>query len=243
MNLNDKIIVVTGGCGLIGKEIVKQINNYGGQAITADINVQPDKYNYFCDITNYDSIQDMLKLILKSHKTIDGWVNNAYPKNKDWGRDFEDIDPISWKENVNMHLNGYFNCCHSIFRIMKEQGSGSIINMSSIYGFLGPDFSIYKDTEITFPAEYSAIKGGIINFTRYFASYCGQYNVRVNSISPGGVFDGQSETFVNNYTRKVPLKRMAEPSDIAPTVVYLLSDQSSYITGHNLVIDGGISIT
>ena len=125
---------------------------------------------------------------------------------------------------------------------MIKQKNGSIINISSIYGSLAPDFTIYKGTNMTMPAAYSAIKGGINNFTKYLASYYGSKGIRVNSISPGGILDNQDKTFVRHYEEKVPLQRMGKPEDIAPSVSFLLSDDASYITGHNLLIDGGWSI-
>jgi NAD(P)-dependent dehydrogenase (short-subunit alcohol dehydrogenase family) len=138
-----------------------------------------------------------------------------------------------------MHLNGYFLCCQNVLAQMKKQNSGSFINMASIYGVVGPDFTVYEGTPIGNPAGYAAIKGGIINLTRYLASYYGKYNVRVNCISPGGIFDNQHEIFLANYNKKVPMKRMGTPEDIAPSASFLMSDESSYITGHNLIIDGG----
>ena len=115
------------------------------------------------------------------------------------------------EKNVDMHLNGYFICCQIVLDKMKKQGFGSFINMSSIYGFLGPDFKIYKETKMTTPAAYSAIKGGIINFSKYLASYYGEHQIRVNSVSPGGIFDNQPEIFVQKYCEKVPLNRMGKP--------------------------------
>ena len=122
---------------------------------------------------------------------------------------------------------------------MKIQGSGSLINMSSIYGLIGPDFTIYDGTEMTMPAAYSAIKGGIVNFTRYLASYYGPYGIRLNCVSPGGIFDNQKEIFVKQYEQKVPMRRMGIPEDIPPSVAFLLSDDAGYITGQNLMVDGG----
>ena len=122
---------------------------------------------------------------------------------------------------------------------MIIQGSGSLINMSSIYGLVGPDFTIYEGTDMTMPGAYSAIKGGLNNLTRYLASYFGKYQVRINTVSPGGIFDNQPESFVNNYNKKVPKKRMVDPKDIVSAVQYLLTDEASYVTGHNLVVDGG----
>ena len=122
---------------------------------------------------------------------------------------------------------------------MKIQKSGSIINITSIYGVVAADFTVYEGTGGTSPAAYSAIKGGLINFTRYLASYFGKYNIRVNCVSPGGIFDKQNSVFVKNYQNKVPMKRMGNPEDIAPSVTFLLSEDSKYITGQNLIIDGG----
>ena len=125
---------------------------------------------------------------------------------------------------------------------MKKRKKGSIVNISSIYGVIGPDFSIYRDSDFTSPAPYSAIKGGINSFTRYLASYYGNKNLRINSISPGGIYNNQDAKFIKKYIKKVPLGRMGNPEDISPSVIFLLSDNSSYITGQNLIIDGGLTI-
>ena|SRR2546423_8819029 len=242
-SLKDKIIVVTGGNGLLGKNIVHRLENAEAEVISADINVvSSDKQSIFLDISKETSVYEAINEVLKKFGKIDGWVNNAYPRTKDWGNKLEDVDFGSWRENIDMHLNGYFICSKAISEQMKKQKSGSIINMSSIYGVIAPDFSIYEGTEMTMPVAYSAIKGGIINLTRYFAAYYGPYNVRINSISPGGIFDNQNEKFVNNYNKKVPLRKMGTPSDISSSVHFLLSDEASYITGHNLMVDGGRSI-
>ena len=138
-----------------------------------------------------------------------------------------------------MQMNSIFYLSQIVLELMKIQKSGSIINMASIYGLVGPDFMVYENTDMTMPAAYAAIKGGVINFSRYLSSYYGKYNIRINCISPGGIYNNQSENFVQNYERKVPMKRMGKASDIAPAVCFLLSDESSYITGQNLIIDGG----
>lgn len=122
---------------------------------------------------------------------------------------------------------------------MAAKKNGSIVNIGSIYGTVGPDFNVYNNTELTMPAAYSAIKGGVINFTRYLSSYYGKNNIRVNCVSPGGIFNNQPVEFVKNYENKVPMQRMGKPEDISPAVSFLLSDDSSYITGQNLIIDGG----
>ncbi len=242
--LKNKIIVVTGGSGLLGRAIISDIKKEGGIAINLDINLKDNLNigNLKCDITSTVSIKKNVNLILNKFNKIDGWVNNAYPRTKDWGNKFEIINEKSWEKNIDMQLNSVFKCCKIVLKEMIKQKNGSIINISSIYGFLAPDFTIYKGTNMTMPAAYSAIKGGINNFTKYLASYHGSKGIRVNSVSPGGIFDNQDKTFVRHYEKKVPLQRMGQPKDIAPSVSFLLSDDASYITGHNLLIDGGWSI-
>jgi len=122
---------------------------------------------------------------------------------------------------------------------MKKQKMGSIVNISSIYGVVGPDFSVYEKTDMTMPAAYSAIKGGVVNFTRYLASYYGSFGIRINCVSPGGIFDKQSAQFISNYENRVPMKRLGSPEDVSPSVTFLLGNDSKYITGHNLIVDGG----
>ena len=240
-SVKDKVIVITGGHGLLGNKIVKTLKQEGAIAISADLNILAEE-DIKLDITNEESIKSELSSLIKKYGKIDGWVNNAYPRTKDWGNKFEDIPVDSWKQNIDMHLNGYFMCCKEVLEQMKNQGFGSLINMSSIYGLVGPDFTIYEGTEMTMPAAYSAIKGGLNNFTRYLASYYGPYQVRVNTVSPGGIFDNQPQSFVDNYNKKVPMRKMGKPEDIVSAVYYLLTDETSYITGHNLVVDGGWSI-
>src|SRR5690606_7772021 len=155
-----------------------------------------DLHSLNCDITNEASVKAAVGQILSKYGRIDGLINNAYPRTADWGKHFEDIPYSSWKQNVDFQLNSYFLLSQTVLKSMRANKSGSIINMASIYGIVGPDFSVYEGTEMTMPAAYAAIKGGLINFTRYLASYYGPYGIRVNCVSPGGVFDNQPESFV-----------------------------------------------
>lgn len=240
-SLLNKIIVVTGGSGLIGTSIVQDLSVKGAIAINADIHEADNLAEGVirCDVSDENSIKQTLQKVIARYERIDGWVNNAYPRTSDWGNDFENVNLASWNRNVELQLASTFLCSQLVLKIMKEQKSGSLVNLSSIYGVVGPDFSVYDGTAMTMPAAYSAIKGGIINFTRYLASYYGPYGIRVNCVSPGGIFNDQAEQFVSNYERKVPLRRMGLSKDISPAVTFLLSDEASYITGHNLIIDGG----
>lgn len=246
-SLKGKTAVVTGGAGLIGRPVCLGLAEAGAKVYIADIDEKTGKKTEIkhknlewihLDITRPESIKECIKKIVKKHKKIDIWVNLAYPKTKDWSDKFEDIKYESWKENVDMHLNGYFLCCQQIAEHMKTKKSGCIINFGSTYGVVGPDFSIYEKNQ-TMPAVYSAIKGGILNFTRYLATYYSKYNIRVNAVCPGGIYDNQPEKFVKKYSEKTPLGRMGKPEETAGPVVFLASDAASYITGHVLMVDGG----
>lgn len=257
-NLKNKTVVITGGAGLIGSAFSKACSEQDANVVIVDID--EEKGNHLmekikketgnesiifhkCDITNVNDIQSLINIILNKFKAIDVLVNNAYPRNKNYGRKFEDVAYEDFCENVNMHLGGYFLITKEISKVMVKQNYGNIINMASIYGFSAPKFDIYDGTDITMPVEYAAIKGAVINLTRYLASYLGKHDIRVNAISPGGVFNNQPESFVKKYSEKVFLgKRMANPDDLIGVLLFLLSDASKYITGQNIVVDGGWSL-
>lgn len=239
--LQSKVIVVTGGSGLLGTAIVETLSSESAIVINAEINVDDNLEEGIidCDVTSEVSVRLCIQKVVGKYGRIDGWVNNAYPRTNDWGTKFEEISIESWKQNVDWQLNSVFTCCQLVTEQMKLQKSGAIVNISSIYGVSGPDFTLYNGTGMTMPAAYSAIKGGIINFTRYLASYYGRMGIRVNCVSPGGIFANQNPSFVSQYEAKVPMGRMGKPDDIAPPVAFLLSDDAKYVTGHNLIVDGG----
>lgn len=243
MNLNNKVIIVTGGSGLIGQCIVNDLSKKGAIVINAEITVETNLLDgkIHCDITSEESVNEMIQTVISQYGRIDGLVNNAYPRTKDWGTKFEDIHYASWQKNVDMQMNSVFLLCQRVLVQMKKQRSGSIVNVASIYGVVGNDFTIYEGYGGTSPAAYSAIKGGIINFSRYLASYFGKYGIRINVVSPGGIIDRekQNPSFIERYEYKSPLKRMGRPEEIAPAISFLLSDDASFITGHNLMVDGG----
>ena len=257
-SLKDKTVIVTGGAGLLGSAFSKVCAEYGANVVIVDIDggktnklieqIKKETGNndiifQKCDITNIEAIQDLINATLNKFKRIDALVNNAYPRNKNYGRRLEDVSFEDFCENVNTHLGGYFLITKEISKIMMKQNYGNIVNMASIYGFAAPRFEIYEGTNMTMPVEYAAIKGGIINLTKYLASYLGRYNIRVNAISPGGVFNNQPESFVKKYSEKVVLgKRMANTDDIVGVLIFLLSDASKYITGQNIMVDGGFTL-
>lgn len=245
-----KVAVVTGGYGLIGKEIVKGLFEFGAKVYIGDIKkentkeiIMDDRVKYLhLDITSEDSVKEVVSKVVQENGRIDILVNSAYPKSKDWGAIFEEVHYDSWKSNVNSHLGGYFLCCQKVAEQMKTQNGGVIINIASIYGVVAPDFSIYEGIEMTMPAVYSAIKAGVIALTKYIATYYGRYNIRTNTISPGGIFDNQTASFVDRYSKKTPLGRMGKPQEIVGAVIFLASDASSYVTGQNIMVDGGWTV-
>lgn len=239
--LQDKIILVTGGSGLIGRALVADIRSKGGQAINLDLEVTSDLEagTLQVDISDDAAVVDAVAKVVAHFGRIDGLVNNAYPRTADWGTKFEDINPDSWRRNVDLQMNSYFVCSQAVLKQMQHQQSGAIVNIASIYGVVGNDFTLYEEYGGTSPAAYAAIKGGIVNFTRYLASYYGRQGIRVNCVSPGGILDQQHPSFIARYESKVPMGRLGRPDDIAPPVSFLLSEEARYITGHNLMVDGG----
>ena len=241
--LRDKVILLTGAGGLIGRESVKHLIAQKAIIIAIDVNEFESEANLFlkADITEKTEIDGVIEKVMKNYGRIDGLVNLAYPRTEDWGNAFEQIEYSSWQKNVDMQMNSVFYICQQVLKIMKAKGSGSIVNIASIYGVVGNDFTLYKEYGGTSPAAYASIKGGIINFSRYLASYYGRYNIRVNCVSPGGIIDkkNQHSSFIERYSDKSPLGRLGRPEEIAPAISFLLSDDATFITGHNLMVDGG----
>lgn len=251
-NLEGRVAVVTGGGGLIGYVLAQGLATFGAYTFIADIDAATAERcaadltakGLQCsaialDILDVTSVSAAIAEVVSKAGSLDIWVNSAYPKTKDWGRIFEEVSIDSWRTAVDSQMTSYCLCCREAAAAMRPQKRGSIINLGSTYGMVGPDFSIYEGTALTMPAAYAAIKGGIINFTRYLASYYAKDGIRFNCISPGGVENNQVPSFVEKYVAKTLLGRMAQPSDIAGAAVFLASDASAYVTGHNLVVDGG----
>lgn len=256
--LAKKTILLTGALGLLGKAFARacalaganlvllDIQQEEGEAFTTSLSEETRNDNIvfaYCDITRKEEIQRAIALASSRFGPIDALVNNAYPRNKNYGKPFEEVTYEDFCENVSMHLGGYALMTQQVLPSMKKQGAGNIIFMSSIYGFCAPRFSMYEGTTMTMPIEYAAIKGALLNLTKYFAALVGHDGIRVNAISPGGIFNNQDPAFVKAYGSHVPLgKRMANPDDIVGALLFLLSDASLYITGQNIVVDGGWSI-
>lgn len=255
--LKDKVVVITGGAGLIGKEFVKAVVENGGVAIIADINEEVGlqvKENLSkdlntvnidfikLDITSKNSLNECIEYLEKKYKRIDALVNNAYPRNKNYGKHFFDVEYDDFVENLGLNLGGYFITSQQFAKYFQKQGYGNIINISSIYGLISPRFEIYDGTSMTTPVEYAAIKSGLIHLTKYMAKYFKGMNIKVNTLTPGGIFDNQPESFLEKYQDKCLSKGMLDKSDLKGTLIYLLSEMSKYVNGQNIIVDDGFTL-
>lgn len=248
--------MITGGAGFIGRQFCTAVAEHGGTAVVADINLaaaavlakdiaakHPGQAEaMLLDITSQESVSALISKLQERFGRIDAVVNNAYPRNRNYGRKLESVTYEDFCENVSLHLGGYFLVAQQFGLYFREQGGGNIINMSSIYGVMPPRFEVYEGTSMTMPVEYAAIKSAVIQLTRYFAQYFKGDGIRVNSLSPGGILDRQPEAFLQKYDSYCNGKGMLNPQDVNGSLLFLLSDASQYITGQNLIVDDGFSL-
>lgn len=259
-NLKNKVVLVTGATGLLGSHYARALFDAGARVVISDISLDncdklknkikknsPRILTCELDIANENSIKNCLGSILKKFKRIDGLVNNAaywVPDPNFYSRSLGDRTTSALenlKKAMDVNVIGTMLVVQGVAEIMKKQRSGVIVNIGSHYGIVANNQSIYpggKGREIGY---YCFSKGGVINYTRYLAALLGKYNIRANTLSPGGVLSGQPEEFVKNYSALTPLGRMANPDDMTGPLVFLFSDEARYITGHNLVVDGGFT--
>lgn len=250
-SLKERVALVTGGAGRYGRAICRALAEAGATVIIASRNERRceeyaeslrdenlDAYGFGLDVTKDDSIQSIASRIELQWGKLDVLFNNAVSVQ---------AEPLSehsvekWAQAVENNARVVYRACVIFGEMMAKRGSGSIVNVASIYGVVSPDFRIYDGhAEMTNPPSYGFVKAGMIQLTRYLAVYFGSRGVRVNSLSPGGLFSpGMPVEFVLNYAERVPLGRMASANDIAGAAVFLASDASAYVTGQNLLVDGG----
>ena len=266
-DLTGKTVLITGGCGQLGMKHAEAILEFGGEVILADIvgeNEQKDavkslkfKFNrsegissVYMDVTDKVSIQKAVDKYVK----IDVLINNAgiNPKVEEglgWKNKFEHLELDLWNEMLNVTLTGTFLCAQVVVNKMLSTGlespyctrGGVILNIASDLSVISPDHRIYGDNAK--PISYGVAKAGVVNLTKYLASYLAKKNIRVNSLSPAGVYNDQLPLeFVSKFTKLIPMSRMAEPDEYKGAIVFLCSKASSFMTGHNLIIDGGRTI-
>ncbi|MDW7973510.1 MAG: oxidoreductase [Thermodesulfovibrio sp.] len=261
--MRKQAVVISGGCGLIGKAIAEEIYKKGYITIVTDLanknseeafqnlqnTLKAQGYESLRDleflemnITSQDSIKNCIEYIKNKYECINAFINASYPRGKNYGKRLEEVSYEDFCETVNLHLGGFFLSSKLFAEFFKQQGYGNVINFSSIYGVIAPRFEIYEGTEMTMPIEYAAIKSAIIHITKYMAKYYKGYNIRFNCISPGGIIQAQSEVFLSNYKKYCLNKGMLEAKDVVGAVIFLLSEESKFINGQNLIVDDGFTL-
>ena len=257
-NLKGRRALITGATGGLGKVMADTLAELGADLILVD---RPgsdfDSFTaalferwgvkveqHYCDLELQDQRTELTTWLKNSHQRLNILINNAaFVGTSDlqgWGVPFEEQTVETWRRALEVNLTAVFDLCQGLTPLLKAAEGASIINIASIYGMLGPDWNLYENTGMSNPAAYGASKGGLIQLTRWLATTIAP-QVRVNCISPGGVFRSQPEAFVKRYQAKTPLGRMATEDDFRGAVSYLASDMSGYMTGQNLAVDGGWS--
>lgn len=259
-SLKGKVAIVTGAAGLIGEAYCKALASAGANVILSDLDEEKssilaqdlsDQYGIqcmalACDVTSREDWKRLVKKVTVQFNSIDILVNNAGFTNRSgvngYSDGFESFSDKAWQGILDVNLTGVFLGCQIVGNIMKSQGSGSIINIASLYGVVSPNHRIYKGTGINQPVAYSVSKAGVIALTKYLATYWGTTGIRVNAITPGGIFDNHTDPFLKRFKKLNPMGRMGSREDMSGALIYLASDASAYVTGHNLVVDGGWTI-
>jgi NAD(P)-dependent dehydrogenase (short-subunit alcohol dehydrogenase family) len=261
-SLAGRTAVVTGATGLLGQAHCRALAEAGATVVVTDLEIDactslarelgPCAYGVVADVTDKESLRALRTRILQMSDRIDILVNNAAIDDKfespaaafEESR-FENYALESWQKSLCVNVTGVFLCCQVLGQVMARQGGGSIINIASTYGVVGPDQSLYLDEagkqRFCKSAVYPTTKGAVIAFTKFLAAYWGHRGVRVNALSPGGVENGQDGIFTAKYAKRTPLRRLARPSEYMGALLFLASDASAYMTGANLIVDGGFT--
>lgn len=252
--LDGKTVALTGAAGVVGTQVVLALVEAGARVCAIDRNdallrqkLGPEHGSLMhcaADVSSRDQLQAAHRKLEAKWGPAHGLLNNAVARSRNYFEPFETLDPDEWDEVMAVNLKGAMLACQVFGAPMADKGAGSIVNVLSIYGMVGPDQRLYEGSQhlgkpVNSPAVYGASKAGLWGLTRYLAAYWGKQGVRVNAVSTGAVASGQSDEFTASYSHQVPLGRLAGADDVAAAIRYLVSDASRYVTGHNLVVDGG----
>ena len=251
--MNKKIIMVVGGLGLIGKQIVDDLIKTGHKVMISDLKIDDDNEWFFSlqkkmvsfhkiNIEKKNSIDKAIRACEKQFGSLDVCINLAYPKSKNWGVSFEDITMDEISNHLRLQLGTSILLSQRLLNYFEIKGKGNIVLCSSIQGISAPKFEHYLNTQMTSPVEYTAAKTSIIGITKWLAKYCKGKNIRVNCISPGGVLYNQEKSFLTKYKSDCLSKGMLDPKDLSGVIKFLVSDDSEYINGQNIIIDDGWSL-
>lgn len=254
--LTDKVIVISGGCGLIGRAFCEAVAQFGGHVAVLDIDTsKPEAWakeleerhgrkmrGYAVSIQKPEKVEQGLTKILEDFGRVDGLVCGHQNKTHLRFDQFEDVTEEDWDIVMDINLKGTFVLCQKIGSWMANNHGGSIINIDSTYNAVAPNQNLYTGTSLGCPVAYSASKGGINALSRYLASYWAKKNVRVNMITPHGVWNNHEDSFEQNFARLSPMGRLSYNHEVAGALVYLLSDASSYVTGDNMLVEGGWTV-
>ena len=263
-NLEGKVSVVTGGAGILGQHFCTGMAESGATVVVVDLleekalalaqelqeQYKSEAIGIGCNVSNPQSVKAMVEHVVAEFGEINILHNNAAGKSDDldaFFASFEEYSLDQWRKIMEVNLDGIFLVAQAIGKQMVKQGKGgSIIQTASIYGIMAPDPRIYEGSfylgrQISSPAVYSASKAGVVGLTKYLSAYWADQKIRVNTLTPGGVESGQNEIFKQKYSNRIPMARMAQPDEMVGVLIYLASDASSYVTGQNIIVDGGLS--
>jgi len=251
-DLPDRVAMITGGGGNLGSVFARVLAGAGAKIALVDVNDAAMQRNADAlraagadvepivgDVGDPASVDACFRAVAKRFGRLDVLVNNAAAKSEHFFSDLEGLPVADWEQVLRANLTGPFLCTKAAIPMLRAAGRGSIVNVASIYGIVSPDPRVYEGSAIQTPPVYMASKGGVIALTRYTAIYHAKDGIRCNSLTPGGVEAGQEPAFISKYGARAPLGRMARADEMAGALLYLASDASSYVTGHNLVVDGG----
>jgi 2-deoxy-D-gluconate 3-dehydrogenase len=264
-DLSDRVAVLTGGAGLLGRQYLRTLLRAGARVLVADVDAEAaarevaaavedtrgDAVPLQVDVTNSRDVAAMTEVALARWGRLDALINNAAidPKadahaDSALSGTFEELPLVQWQQSLDVNLTGAFLCAQAAGRVMMRVGRGVIVNVSSTYGLVAPDQRLYQrdgeETQRRFkPASYAVSKAAVAQLTRYLAAYWGPSGIRVNTLTPHGVFNGHDDEFVRRFNSRTPLGRMARINEMNGPLLFLVSDASSYMTGANLVVDGG----